>query len=140
MKKIFALWIMVAALLMFVNVTAGAEEAVLDVDASETVTETVSEETEGVVESVGTEIYNTLFNRIFDFMEMHKETIIMVSGFVGSILLALVEGHRKKKADSDMGNKQAEILSDILGVTSSQNGVIGVVNELSAGYAEMKEK
>ena len=174
MKKIFALWIMVALLLMFVNVTAGAEEIDPTTEPdTDTVTETVEEETpseeetapetetdtEGepetdteaepetvpeidkeAVEELGTEIYNSIFTRVYDFFEQNKETIIMVSGFIRSIILAVAENRRKKKADNDMGTKQAEILADILGVTNSQNGVIDVANALIAGYAEMKEK
>lgn len=160
MKKVFALWIVLALLLMFVNVTVGAEEIdeIADVDEivsdivatdepkedctiTETKTETdVPEITDEMIEEVGTEIYNTFFNRVFEFLELHRDTIILVAGFVGSIFLSYTEARRKKKADKDLNNKQSEILADILGVTSSQNGVIDVANALLQGYAEMKEK
>lgn len=158
MKKVFLLWIVVALLLMFVNVTVGAEEIdeiagvdeiVSDIVATDetkedsTITETetgVPEITDEMIEEVGTEVYNTIFNRVFEFLELHRDTIILVAGFVGSIFLSYTEARRKKKADKDLNNKQSEILADILGVTSSQNGVIDVANALIQGYAEMKEK
>lgn len=158
MKKVFVLWIVLALLLMFVNVTVGAEEIdeiadvdeiVSDIVATDepkedcTITETetdVPEITDEMIEEVGAEIYNTIFNRVFEFLELHRDTIILVAGFVGSIFLSYTEARRKKKADKDLNNKQSEILADILGVTSSQNGVIDVANALLQGYAEMKEK
>jgi hypothetical protein len=105
--------------------------------SEETPTDTITDET---ITEVGTEIYNTIFTRIFEFIEYHKDTIIMVLGFCGSIVITLQEIKRKKKTDNGMDEKQTQVLSNLAGITNSQNGVVDVVNALINGYEQMKNK
>lgn len=155
MKRLF-IFLLAVAIVLCLCTTIGAEEVavedetVIETDEvngtapntgaatpQETPTDQITDET---ITEVGTEIYNTIFTRIFEFIEFHKDTIIMVLGFFGSIVITLQEIKRKKKTDIGMDEKQTMVLSNLAGITNSQNGVVDVVNALINGYEQMKNK
>ena len=152
MKKILLLWMCIALVLGLSSIAfAETVDEVVDEtvdetvdntveDSSEPTEEPVQEPTEDTVTEIGTEVYNTIFTRVFEFFEENKDTIIMVGGFIGTIFLTIKEARRKKTTEAGMDQKQAAIIADLMGITSSQNGVIDVVNALAQGYERMKEK
>lgn len=150
MKKIFLLWICLALVSMLCTSVVFAEETdaspdvvtddVVDEAPTESPAESISPITEEQIQEVGETMYKTLFNRVFEFVEFHKDTIIMVLGFIGTAFITLRDIHRKKIFDVSFDSKQSSILSGLEGVTSSQNGVVDVINALIVGYEEMKKK
>ena len=146
MNKIFLLWICLALVSMFCTSVVFAEEAdaspdvVVDEAPMETSAESIPPAAEEQIQEVGETMYNTLFNHVYEFAERHKDTIIMVFGFVGTAYITLRDAHRKKVFDRSSDSKQSMILLGLEGVTSSQNGVVDVINSLVVGYDEMKKK
>ena len=129
MKKIVLLWLVLLLVLLPVSVFA-----------EEVVDEEVTVETEEIVtDEVVADEDNTLFTRIFDFVDEHRQLIVMCLGFVLSIALSVKDWHKQKKTNLSTEEKQTNILSGVTGIVGSQNGVIDAVNQLSIGYDKMKQ-
>lgn len=147
MKKIVILWLVL--LFVLVPVMASAEEAtdteIVDTEIVDTdsVTDDVVVD-EVVVPSVDVTEEDldaepeTLFTRMFEFVDAHRQMIVMCIGFIFSIAIAVKDGCKQKKTNVASDEKQSNILSGVNGVVSSQNGVIDAVNQLSIGYERMK--
>lgn len=154
MKRIFLLWLCLALISMVCTVAVFAEEPELPVNETEEAAaegglvpdgpEENQRESENTVEEqvveTGSKEHNTLYARIFEFLEHHKDTIIMVTGFFGTAFITLQDIRRKKAVDKTLGSQQKLMLSGLEGVTVSQNGVIDAANLLSLGYEDMKKK
>lgn len=145
MKKIIITWISLLAVILCLVVPSSATEIADDTTATDTTTEIVEDETvtipsEEEIEEIGTEVYNTLFTRIYEFIEFHKDRIIMVIGFFASIFIAIRDARKRKKTTDDASAVQTAIQLDVSAMKNAQNAIIDVVNNLSAKYAEMKEK
>ena len=144
MKKIIT-WMAFLAIILCLVVPSSATEITDDTTATDTTTETVENETvnlptEEEIEDLGTEVYNTLFTRVYEFIETNKDGIIMILGFAASIFITIRDARKRKKTTDDASAVQTAIQGDVSAMKNVQNAVIDVVNNLSAKYAEMKEK
>lgn len=131
MKKIIILCLMLA--LVFIPVTAFAEEATNDTDT--TISEdTVTENTTATPED------ETVFTRIFEFADDNQQVLIMIVGFLTTIVIAVHDSRVRKKDSIATKEKDTYLMSGMNGVTSTQNGVIDAVNYLAKRYESMEEK
>lgn len=164
MKKIFLLWMCLALVSMLCTSVVFAEEvgetAVVENettvpgaeteidsapnDSAEMSSEIVPEETPPMtqeqIQEVGEKAYSTIFTRVFEFVELRQDRIIMLFGFVGTALITMRDIRRKKSFDRVSDSKQMLILSGVEGVTTSQNGVIDAVNHFTLEFEDLKRK
>ena len=147
MKKILIL-MFCAFMVVFCAFSVSADEADDVTNSTPLLDETLEEFpvlddgviTEEEIKETGEEIYNTLFTRIFEFVEWNRDSIIMVVGFIGTLLITITDIKRKKNVDKGMSESQNALIQGVNGVTLSQNGVVDVVNRLIDRYEEMNRK
>lgn len=148
MKKIIILCLMLA--LVFIPVTAFAEEATTEIDT--TITGTVVEDAEQDIEDENapdatlpnedptTEDAVTIFSRIFEFADTNQQVLIMLVGFLTTIVITAHDSRVRKKDSIATKEKETSLMSGMNGVTVTQNGVIDAVNYLAKRYESMEEK
>ncbi len=148
MKKIIILCLMLA--LVFIPVTAFAEEATTETDT--TITDAAVEDTEQDIEDENvpdatlpnedptTEEAVTIFSRIFEFADTNQQVLIMLVGFLTTIVITAHDSRVRKKDSIATKEKETSLMSGMNGVTVTQNGVIDAVNYLAKRYESMEEK
>lgn len=92
------------------------------------------------IRDTGESLFNAAADKVMAFVEQHKDTIIMVVGFIASIYMAISEKRVRKKTSRENAESQSLIMSDIEGVKEVQDKMIEGYNALSDAYNAMREK
>ena len=85
-------------------------------------------------------VFSSFADKVMEFVEIHKDTIIMIVGFVASIFIAVSEKLVRRKISRENNESQSVIIGDLEGVKNTQNLMIDGYNALSEAYNAMKEK
>lgn len=151
MKRILFTLCAVLTVLCIFTAAVGAETATGEL-ATELVTETASDEATEVVtdasmdtETITTDVpvdesvSPTLFTRVWEYIVKYKSEILGVTGdaliFIGVMVL---KGLFKRKT-SDISSDLKGVKGDTSHTGAQQTAVVEAVNELIAGYNQMKE-
>lgn len=143
MRKIYATLIAIFALVLCI-VTVGAEEIPADPEEDHAVTVEDSTATEQAttdnapVDTVQTTegdngLLSRTINNVTEFIEWHKDRIIMIVGFLATLYFTIMSKRGQKKDNE----------KNIVGIASVQNGIIDlerVMNKIIDGYNDISEK
>ncbi len=140
-QKFFCFFACIAVVLSFsvfalgvgTNQTATAYAAEIEADSSETDTSEEIPEVEPEVEN------HTLFSRVYEWATEHKTEIITAVGDVILVIMLIIEKAKSKKSYTAIGSQLLSIGKGVYNTETSQNNVVGVTNELIAGYNKFEQ-
>ena len=156
MRKIYALLIAIFAAVLCI-VTVGAEEIPADPEEDQaSVVEDIPIVDVGAVSedsapaSSGTEsdgVISRAVNNVTEFIEWHKDRIIMIAGFVATLYFTIMSKRGQKKDNEKNSVGLSNVQSGIVELENVMNKIIDGFNDiaqkyedLSAAYDAMKEK
>lgn len=140
-QKFFCFFACIAVVLSFsvfalgvgTNQTATVYAAEIGADSSETGTPEEIPEVEPEVEN------HTLFSRIYEWVTEHKTEIITAVGDVILVIMLIIEKAKSKNSYTAIGSQLLSIGKGVYNTETSQNNVVGVTNELIAGYNKFEQ-
>lgn len=115
--------------------TTTAYAAEIEADSSENITpeEIPEAEPEPEVEN------HTIFSRMYEWVTEHKTEIITAVGDVILVIMLIIEKAKSKKSYTAIGSQLLSIGKGVYNTETSQNNVVGVTNELIAGYNKFEQ-
>lgn len=113
--------------------TTTAYAAEIEVDSSENITPEEIPEAEPEVEN------HTIFSRMYEWVTEHKTEIITAVGDVILVIMLIIEKAKSKKSYTAIGSQLLSIGKGVYNTETSQNNVVGVTNELIAGYNKFEQ-
>lgn len=103
-------------------------------------TANAEEETDGnteVVQEIPDE--PTFFGRIWEWVSENKAEILTVIGDIILVVFLIVQRVKQKKKLVDLGSDILTVKNDVSSTATSQQSVVGVTNELIAGYNKFEK-
>lgn len=113
--------------------TTTAYAAEIEADSSENITPEEIPEAEPEVEN------HTIFSRMYEWVTEHKTEIITAVGDVILVIMLIIEKAKSKKSYTAIGSQLLSIGKGVYNTETSQNNVVGVTNELIAGYNKFEQ-
>lgn len=113
--------------------TTTAYAAEIEADSSENITPEETPEAEPEVEN------HTIFSRMYEWVTEHKTEIITAVGDVILVIMLIIEKTKSKKSYTAIGSQLLSIGKGVYNTETSQNNVVGVTNELIAGYNKFEQ-
>lgn len=113
--------------------TTTAYAAEIEADSSENITPEEIPEAEPEVEN------HTIFSRMYEWVTEHKTEIITAVGDVVLVIMLIIEKAKSKKSYTAIGSQLLSIGKGVYNTETSQNNVVGVTNELIAGYDKFEQ-
>ena len=113
--------------------TTTAYAAEIEADSSENITPEEIPEVEPEVEN------HTIFSRMYEWVTEHKTEIITAVGDVILVIILIIEKAKSKKSYTAIGSQLLSIGKGVYNTETSQNNVVGVTNELIAGYNKFEQ-
>ena len=113
--------------------TTTAYAAEIEADSSENITPEEIPEAEPEVEN------HTIFSRMYEWVTDHKTEIITAVGDVILVIMLIIEKAKSKKSYTAIGSQLLSIGKGVYNTETSQNNVVGVTNELIAGYNKFEQ-
>lgn len=140
-QKFFCFFACIAVVLSFsvfafgvgTNQTATAYAAEIEAESSENITPEEIPEAEPEVEN------HTIFSRMYEWVTEHKTEIITAVGDVILVIMLIIEKAKSKKSYTAIGSQLLSIGKGVYNTETSQNNVVGVTNELIAGYNKFEQ-
>ena len=143
-KRLFFRCVFCAALaLLFVGIIcfigAGTASVAHAEELPQDGTEIVQEEPQEPVEPAEPADEPTFFGRIWEWVSENKAEILTVIGDVILVVFLIVQRVKQKKKLVDLGSDILTVKSDVSSTAMSQQSVVGVTNELIAGYNKFEK-
>lgn len=113
--------------------TTTAYAAEIEAEGSENITPEEIPEAEPEVEN------HTIFSRMYEWVTEHKTEIITAVGDVILVIMLIIEKAKSKKSYTAIGSQLLSIGKGVYNTETSQNNVVGVTNELIAGYNKFEQ-
>lgn len=113
--------------------TTTAYAAEIEAEGSENITPEEIPEAEPEVEN------HTIFSRMYEWVTEHKTEIITAVGDVILVVMLIIEKAKSKKSYTAIGSQLLSIGKGVYNTETSQNNVVGVTNELIAGYNKFEQ-
>lgn len=113
--------------------TTTAYAAEIEAESSENITSEEIPEAEPEVEN------HTIFSRMYEWVTEHKTEIITAVGDVILVIMLIIEKAKSKKSYTAIGSQLLSIGKGVYNTETSQNNVVGVTNELIAGYNKFEQ-
>lgn len=113
--------------------TTTAYAAEIEAEGSENITPEEIPEAEPEVEN------HTIFSRMYEWVTEHKTEIITAVGDVILVITLIIEKAKSKKSYTAIGSQLLSIGKGVYNTETSQNNVVGVTNELIAGYNKFEQ-
>lgn len=113
--------------------TTTAYAAEIEANSSENITPEEIPEAEPEVEN------HTIFSRMYEWVTEHKTEIITAVGDVILVIMLIIEKAKSKKSYTAIGSQLLSIGKGVYNTETSQNNVVGVTNELIAGYNKFEQ-
>ena len=82
---------------------------------------------------------HTIFSRMYEWVTEHKTEIITAVGDVILVIMLIIEKAKSKKSYTAIGSQLLSIGKGVYNTETSQNNVVGVTNELIAGYNKFEQ-
>lgn len=139
-QKFFCLLACCALVLSFGLVAFGVGTSTTTAYAAEIAAESSeTEKTEEIPEAESEVENNTIFSRVYEWVERYKTEIITAVGDVILVIMLILEKVKSKKATTAIGSQLLSIGKGVTNTETSQNNVVGVTNELIAGYNKFEQ-
>lgn len=102
-------------------------------------TEIVKEETQEPAEPAEPADDPTFFDRIWEWVSDNKTEILTVIGDIILVVFLIVQRVKQKKKLVDLGSDILTVKNDVSSTATLQQSVVGVTNELIAGYNKFEK-